>query len=132
MEVPVCKTKMEGVNQEFDLSDPAEREKYFKTKAGKEIEKLRTFFKEKGSFIAYLLGKKNAGKGTYSKMFTEVIGKEYIKHISIGDMVREVEEEMQDKNKKKEIEKYLRKNYRGFVSIDDVLKSFADRNTKIL
>ena len=132
MEVPICKTKIEGVNQKFDLSDPAEREKYFMAKAGKEIEKLRTFFKEDGSFIAYLLGKKNAGKGTYSKMFSEVIGKEYIKHISIGDMVREIEEEMQDKNKREEIEKYLRKNYRGFVSIDKVLESFADRNTKIL
>jgi len=132
MEVPICKTKMDGVDQEFDLSDPSEREKYFKAKAGEEIEKLRIFFKKEGSFIAYLLGKKNAGKGTYSKMFTEVIGKEYIKHISIGDMVREVEEEMQDENKREEIEKYLRKNYRGFVSIDKVLESFADRNTKIL
>ena len=75
MEVPICKTKMKGINQKFDLSDPADREKYFMAKAGKEIEKLRTFFREDGSFIAYLLGKKNAGKGTYSKMFTEVIGK---------------------------------------------------------
>ena len=132
MEIPICKTKIDGVNQKFDLSDPAEREKYFEAKVGKETEKLRTFFKEDGSFIAYLLGKKNAGKGTYSKMFSEVIGKEYIKHISIGDMVREVEEEMQDESKREEIEKYLRKNYRGFVSIDKVLESFADRNTKIL
>ncbi len=132
MEFPIFKTKMEGVGQKFDLSDPRQREKYFLTKAGREIEKLRNFFEEGNTFIAYLLGKKNSGKGTYSKMFGEVVGEKYVRHISIGDMIRNVEKEIEDKKKKEEIEEYLRKNYRGFVSMEEVLEAFSKRDTKTL
>jgi len=132
MEFPIFKTKVEGVNQRFDLSNPAEREKYFSAKAGEEIGKLKKFFKEGNTFIAYLLGKKNSGKGTYSKLFGEVVGEEYVRHISIGDMIRSVEKEAENKEKKKEITEYLEKNYRGFVSVEEVLESFSKRNTKSL
>lgn len=132
MEFPIFKTKTEGVDQKFDLSSPEGREAYFSAKAGVEIEKLREFFKEGNTFISYLLGKKNAGKGTYSKMFTEVVGEEHIRHISVGDLTREVEKELKDENKKKEIVEYLRKNYRGFISVDDALQAFMEKSTKIL
>jgi adenylate kinase family enzyme len=132
MEFPVFKTKVEGVGKKFDLSDPKEREKYFLDKAGNEIEKLRSFLKNGGTFIAYLLGKKNSGKGTYSKMFGEVIGKNYVKHISIGDMIRGVEKEIEDENKKEELKKYLRTHYRGFMPVEEALKAFFGRDTKTL
>lgn len=132
MDFPVFKTRVEGVSQKFDLSDPKEREKYFLAKAGDEIEKLKSFFKDGGTFIAYLLGKKNSGKGTYSKMFSEVIGKEYVKHISIGDMIRNVEKEIEDEKKKEEVEEYLRTHYRGFMPVEEALKAFFSRDTKTL
>lgn len=123
---------MKGVSQKFDLSSPEGREKYFKAKAGEEIEKLKKFFKEGNTFIAYLLGKKNSGKGTYSKMFGEVVGEEYVRHISIGDMIRNVEKEIKNNKKKQELIEYLEKNYRGFVSVEEVLKAFSKRDTKTL
>lgn len=132
MEFPIFKTKVEGVGQKFDLSSPEGRKKYFQAKTGKEIEKLKSFFKEGKTFIAYLLGKKNSGKGTYSKMFGEIVGEEYIRHISIGDMVRNVEKELKNKEKKDEIIEYLKKNYRGFISTDEVLEAFTKRDTKTL
>ena len=71
MNFPIFKTKIEGQNQTFNLNDPKERREYFELKAGPEIKKLRDFLK-KNTFVAYLLGKKNSGKGTYSKMFAEI------------------------------------------------------------
>lgn len=132
MEFPVFRTKTNGVDQEFNLSNPIEREKYFLSKAGKEIEKIRDFFRGGNTFIAYLLGKKNSGKGTYSKMFGEVVGEEYVKHISVGDMIREAEKEIQDKTKKEGMIEYIKKNYRGFISLDDALKALSERSTKTL
>lgn len=132
MEFPVFRTKTNGVDQKFNLSDPAEREKYFSSKAGKEIEKIRDFFRGGNTFIAYLLGKKNSGKGTYSKMFGEVVGEEYVKHISVGDMIREAEKEIRDEIEKEEIIEYVKKNYRGFISLDDALKALSGRSTKTL
>jgi len=132
MEFPIFKTIVEGVEQRFDLSSPEGRKVYFSAKAGREIEKLREFFKAGNTFIAYLLGKKNSGKGTYSKMFGEIVGKEYIEHVSIGDLTREVEQELKDNRKKEELVKYLQKNYRGFISVDDALKVFLEKSTKNL
>lgn len=132
MEFPIFRTKTKGVDQKFNLSDPIQREKYFLSKAGKEIEKIRDFFRGGNTFIAYFLGKKNSGKGTYSKMFGEVAGEEYVKHISVGDMIREAEKEIQDETKKGEIIEYVKKNYRGFIFLDDALKALSGRSTKTL
>lgn len=132
MEFPIFKTKIEGLEQVFDLNDPEEREKYFSAKAGKEIEKLKIFFKNGNTFIAYLLGKKNAGKGTYSKMFGEVVGEKYVRHISVGDTIRNIEKEIINKKKREELMEYLRKNYRGFVPIENALGAFSKRSTRNL
>ena len=72
MEFPVFKTKIKGVSQKFNLADPAQRQKYFQAKAGEEIKKLKKYL-EKDTFIAYLLAKKRAGKGTYSRLLTPKI-----------------------------------------------------------
>ncbi len=64
IDFPIFKTKTEGVNGTFNLNDPAGRKQYFESKAGTEIEKLKKYLGEK-TFIAFLIGKKNSGKGTY-------------------------------------------------------------------
>jgi len=131
MEFPIFKTKIEGFTQEFNLADPKQRAEYFQLKAGPEIEKLRDYLK-KHTFIAYLLGKKNSGKGTYSKMFTEIVGPEKIDHFSIGDMVRKIDEELGSQERKKELSSFLEKNYRGWVPLEKIFSALEKRNTKIL
>lgn len=125
------KTKAEGLDKKFDLSDPASRMEYFEAKAGKEIEKIKKYL-EKNTFIVYLLGKKNSGKGTYSKLMKEVFGADKIGHISIGDIVRDVHAGIEDEQKKKELIAYLEKNYRGYISIDDAINALLGRSTKTL
>lgn len=100
-------------------------------KAGKEIEKLREYLK-KNTFVAYLLGKKNSGKGTYSKMFGEMVSPERIEHFSIGDMVRNVDIELKDQKKKKELFSFLEKNYRGWQPLEKIISALEKRNTKVL
>ncbi len=131
VQFPIFKTKIEGVSQKFNLASPKEREAYFKLKAGPEIEKLRRYLKN-NSFIAYLLGKKNSGKGTYAKMFGEIVDPERIGHFSIGDMVREIDSELADKEKRKEIFNFLEKNYRGWISLEEVFNILEKRSIKTL
>ena len=100
-------------------------------KAGQEIKKIKKYL-EKNTFIAYLLGKKNSGKGTYAKMFGEVVGEDKIDHFSIGDMIRGIDEELKDEKKKKELVAFLEKNYRGWLPFEKILKSLENRNTKVL
>jgi len=100
-------------------------------KAGEEIKKLKNYLK-KNTFIVYLLGKKNSGKGTYAKMFKEIIGSQKIEHFSIGDMVRDFDKVIADKEQKKELISFLEKNYRGYLSLDEIIKSLEQRSTKKL
>jgi adenylate kinase family enzyme len=131
MKFPIFKTKIKGLNKKFNLTDPQQEKEYFQLKAGKEIEKLREFLKE-NSFVAYLLGKKNSGKGTYSKMFSRIISPERVEHFSIGDMVREIDKELIDNEKRKELISFLKRDYRGFISLDEVIKTLETRSTKTL
>jgi adenylate kinase family enzyme len=127
----LAKTKVAGLDSRFDLADPVERRKYFKAKAGPEIEKLKLYLSD-NSFIAYWLGKKNSGKGTYSKLMAEIFGEDKIGHISVGDVVRNVHREIADNEKKKELINYLEKNYRGYISMEDALEALNNRDTKSL
>ncbi|HOX30164.1 MAG TPA: nucleoside monophosphate kinase [Candidatus Paceibacterota bacterium] len=131
MKFPIFKTKMEGKDKTFNLTDPVERNDYFHYKVDEEIDKLKDYVRE-NSFIVYLLGKKNSGKGTYSKMFAEIINPERIDHFSVGDMIREVSKDIQDGTKKQEIEDYLKKEYRGWVPAEDLIKAIENRDTKTL
>jgi len=128
MKFPIFKTKIEGVSKKFNLTDFNERKDYFELKTGKEIKKLREYLKE-NTFIAYLLGKKNSGKGTYAKMFKEVIDKDKIEHFSIGDMVRSFDDVVQDKKKKKNLVSFLEKNYRGWFSVEKLISLLETRST---
>lgn len=136
MEFPIFKTKIKGLTEKnacvFDLNNPKERKEYFELKAGKEIEKIRDYFRKGNTFIAYLLGKKNSGKGTYSKMFAEIVAPQKIEHLSVGDMIREVDQELKNKKKKKELTLFLEKNYRGRDSIKEIISVLTKRSTKTL
>ncbi len=131
MQFPIFKTKIKGANKKFNLTDPKDQREYFQLKAGSEIKKLRQYLK-KNTFVAYLLGKKNSGKGTYAKMFAEVVNPERIEHFSIGDMIRNVDAELKDARKKKELISFLEKNYRGWLPLEKVIQSLESRNTKVL
>ena len=132
MKFPIFKTKMESIDQKFDLTNPKQRKEYFELKVGPEIKKVRKHL-EDNSFIVYLLGKKNSGKGTYSKMFGEIIGSDKIAHVSIGDIVRDVHEQiLSDEKKKEELITWLKENYRGYVSVDETIESLLNRNTTSL
>lgn len=128
---PVFKTKAVGKSDSFSLEDPAERKKYFEYKASDEIEKIREYLRH-GSFLAFLLGPKNSGKGTYSKLFAEAIGPERVCHLSVGDIVRSVHEKVKSDEEKKNLEEFLKAHYRGPLSIEDAMKALFERDTKTL
>lgn len=131
-EFPLQNIKAAGTDKKFNLSEIAERKEYFELKAGAEIEKLRKYFEEGNTFIAYLLGKKNAGKGTYTKLLMEIFGKDKIGHISVGDIVRDVHMAMEDEKKKKELIEYLNNNYRGDLTAEQCIDALLGRDTKSL
>ncbi len=130
IEFPIYKTKTEVLSA-FNLSDPKERRKYFEFKAGAEIKQIKEYL-EHNTFIAYLLGKKNSGKGTYSKLFIDIFGSDKVAHLSIGDMIRKVHKDFEQPDKRQEIMNFLEQNYRGYVSLEDAVKSLINRDTKSL
>ena len=131
IEFPLFKTKVARLDRKFDLTNPAEQAEYFDAKAGKEIGKLRAYLKG-NTFIAYFLGKKNAGKGTYSKMFGQIVGEDRVGHFSVGDMIRDLDRVLGDPQKKKELVNFLEKNYRGWTPLKEILSSLKKRDTKTL
>ncbi len=128
---PIFKTKEANVTQKFNLEDPVERRRYFEAKAGEEIIKIREFL-ESNTFIGFLLGKKNSGKGTYSKLFMEAVGTERVAHISVGDIVRDVHEDLTSESKKGELEKFLHQRYRGFIPLPKIFDIITGRDTATL
>lgn len=129
---PIFKTKMPGKTKKFDLTDYESRKAYFEYKAGPEIKLLRDYLNGGNTFVAYFLGKKSSGKGTYSKMFKEVVAPDKVEHFSVGDMVRSFDSVLKDPKKKKDFVSFLEKNYRGFTPLADILKSLETRSTKVL
>lgn len=127
----LCQTKVEGLNKKFNLMSPEERHEYFEAKVGQEIKALKEYF-ESNTFIAYWLGKKNSGKGTYSKLMMEVFGADKISHISVGDLVRRLSSDLNDQQKKTDLLEYFNKHYRGYISVEDSVKAFLNRDTASL
>ena len=93
---------------------------YFELKAGKEIKAIKAYLASGKAFVGYLLGKKNSGKGTYSKLFMEAVGREHVGHVSVGDIVRDVHASLSDPEKKKQLSEFLVKNYRGFHTLEEI------------
>jgi adenylate kinase family enzyme len=104
---------------------------YFEYKAGEEIVKIEKFFK-KNTFVAYVLGKKGSGKGTHCKLFTDNFDRDKIAHLSVGDIVRAVDEEIKDSQKRKELVEFLKRNYRGHYSLEEIIKSQETRGVNKL
>lgn len=128
---PIFNTKVPGVTEKFNLDDPVERRRYFEAKAGPEIEKLRDWVRE-NNFIAFLMGIKGSGKGTYTKLFMEVIGGEHVAHISVGDIVRGVHKDLSNPSKKRELLSFLKKRYRGFLPISKIFDVIEGRDVTTL
>lgn len=120
VEFPIIATKVSGLSKKFDLSSPAGRKVYFQAKVGDEISALKKFFKSH-NFMAIMLGKKNAGKGTYTKLLMEIFGEEKMAHIAVGDLVREIE-------KSPDVTK-LEKFYRGFMPFSEAVATLQGRST---
>ena len=131
IDFPIFNTKVKNETRKFDLTDAHQRQEYFDYKAGDEIKKLREYLKN-NTFIVYLLGKKSSGKGTYSKMFKEIISPDRIEHFSIGDMIRSFDLVLKNKAQKKELIEFLKKKYRGPISVNDIIKAMENRSTKNL
>ncbi|HQG57970.1 MAG TPA: hypothetical protein PLX79_03285 [Candidatus Dojkabacteria bacterium] len=115
----------------YDLFDPAQRQLYFNAKIGDQLTSLREYVKN-NSFVAYFMAPKQAGKGTYTNMLTELLGKEYIENISVGDLVRDADIEYAENGKKSDLYAYFKKNYRGFVDVDKVFDSLGSRSSSNL
>ncbi len=113
----------------FDLESPAGRKKYFNAKVGDEIAHIKKFLKN-NTFIGYFLGKKSSGKGTYSKILTEIFGEDKIAHISVGDLIRTVDD--WDKFKKTDKYKRMKSYYRGYMSWEDAVSAHLGRSTSKL
>jgi len=129
---PIFKTKSEGVTKKFNLNDPDGRREYFSAKAGEEIAIIRKYLESGKAFVAYLLGKKNSGKGKYSKLFMEAIGGSRVGHVAVGDIVRDVHAGLSDPAKKKELSAFLGKHYRGFHSLEEIDGLIEGRNQSTL
>ena len=126
LEFPIIGTKTKGLNKKFDLTSPLTRKVYFEEKCGDEIKHIRQFLKE-GTFMAFLLGKKNSGKGTYSHLFTEIFGEKNIALVSVGDVVRDIHANWQTFIKSDDYKK-LKDLYRGYISFDDAVDALLGRS----
>jgi adenylate kinase family enzyme len=129
LEFPVFGTKIKELNKKFDINSPLGRKAYFEAKAGDEIKHIREYLQNR-TFIAYMLGKKGSGKGTYSKLFTEIFGEDKVATVSVGDLIREADD-WENFKKTVKYEK-LKKFYRGYVSFDDAVNSHLSRSTSKL
>ncbi len=125
LEFPVIGTKVKGLTKKFDLNSPGGRKEYFEAKAGSEIAKIREYLNKK-TFVAYLIGKKNSGKGTYSQIFTEIFGADKVALVSIGDVVRNTSADWENFKKSDKYER-LKKLYRGYISFEDACDALTGR-----
>jgi len=130
-EFPVFKTKTPGVEQKFDLNDPESRKLYFQAKVGPEIEKLQQYLQAQ-TFVGFLLGKKNSGKGTYSKLFMEAVDQSRVGHLSVGDLVRDVHQSLENPQAREQLISFLEKNYRGFHSVQETIDLIEGRDQSSL
>jgi adenylate kinase family enzyme len=123
VDFPIFNTKELADGNTYNVNDPVERRKYFKAKVGTEIEEIKSYL-DHNTFVGFLLAKKQAGKGTYSKMLQEVIGTDRLEHISVGDIVRKVFKAVEDPKEMTSLVEYMQENYRGFVSIQEEIDAF--------
>lgn len=130
LELPITGTKVKGLSKKFDINSPSGRKAYFQAKVGDEIKHIKQYLDGGNTFIAYMLGKKGSGKGTYSKLFTEVFGEDKIATVSVGDLVRSIDD--WDSFIKTDKYKRMKRYYRGFMSFEEAVDALRGRSTSKL
>lgn len=130
LEFPITSTKVPGLTKKFDLADPTSRKAYFQAKVGKEIAAIHNYLEER-TFMAFFLGKKNAGKGTYAGLLREVFGAEKIATVGLGDLVREIHKNWDAWSKSEEFGD-VKRFYRGYISFDEAVDRLHGRSTTTL
>lgn len=126
LEFPLITIKVKGLTKKFDLASPQGRKAYFTAKAGEDIKTISKYLKD-NTFIAYMLGKKNSGKGTYSQIFAEIFGADKVALVSVGDIVRDTHANWDSFKKSKKYDQ-LRKLYRGYMSFDEAVDTLLGRS----
>lgn len=120
-------TKVLGKGEVYDLNDPVGRRQYFEDKLGSKLDNIKEFL-DNNTFVGFMLAKKSAGKGTYSKMFAEVVGENRVAHVSVGDIVRQVHKTVgESESEKNKLIDYLRSSYRGFISVEECINALLGR-----
>lgn len=128
MDFPLFNTKALGTAKFYDLNDPVGRRKYFEDKLGSKLDDLKEFL-DNNTFVGFMLAKKSAGKGTYSKMFAEIVGEDRVAHISVGDIVRQTHKLVKsDPIEENKLVEYLRSSYRGFISVEECVNALIGRS----
>jgi adenylate kinase family enzyme len=137
LEFPLISTEVkslpaggQGLTKRYNLNDPKERQAYFEVKAGDEIKKIRKYL-ENNTFVAFLIGKKNSGKSTYSVLFSEIFGSQKSALVSVGDIIREIHTNW-DKFRKSQDFEELKRLYRGYISFEKAIDAFLGRSTEKL
>ncbi|PIS22537.1 hypothetical protein COT50_01340 [candidate division WWE3 bacterium CG08_land_8_20_14_0_20_41_10] len=127
MDFPLFNTKVLGKGEIYDLNDPVGRRQYFEDKLGSKLDNIKEFL-DNNTFVGFMLAKKSAGKGTYSKMFAEVVGEDRVAHVSVGDIVRQVHKTVgESESEKNKLIDYLRSSYRGFISVEECVDALLGR-----
>lgn len=128
MDFPLFNSKLLGTGKAYDLNDSVGRRSYFEDKLGLKLEEIKEFL-DNNTFVGFMLAKKSAGKGTYSKMFAEIVGEERVAHISVGDVVRQVHKTVEtDPVEKDNLIHYLTANYRGFITVEACVDALLGRS----
>jgi len=104
------------------------KQDYFKRKLGNKLDKFIEQV-DQGEFVLFFLAKKQAGKGTYSKLLQD-LSKNKIVHISIGDLVREAERRAKDPEDRKELVADLKDFYKGGEDLEKVADTFANQSVE--
>lgn len=132
IDFPFFNTKELSTNKKYNLNDSVERCRYFNDKMGEKIEELKAFL-DNNTFVAFLVAKKSAGKGTYSKLFQEIIGSDRVSLISVGDVVRNTHRLVhEDAEAERGLLSYLEENYRSVMPLDRAYKAFIDKDQSTL
>jgi adenylate kinase family enzyme len=125
MDFPIIGTKRgkaKGVytpQGDFDLTDAGDRQRYYQEKVGSEVAAIKKYLKS-GTFIAYMLGKKFAGKGTYVGQFINIFGADKVAHVAVGDLVRAANTQLV-KYPKGKFYRQLGEVYRGITPYDEAV-----------
>ena len=128
MDFPLFNSKALATGKTYDLNDAVGRREYFSDKLGSKLDDIKEFL-DHNTFVGFMLAKKSAGKGTYSKMFAEIVGEERVAHVSVGDIVRYIHKVVDsDPVEKDKLIQYLTANYRGFITVEECVDALLGRS----